>query len=69
MMKASIKITKEQKEILKHASRHSLYRGGGPDMDALCDQGMMEFAGRPSPVPDPCYRITAVGKKVLEANG
>jgi hypothetical protein len=61
-------MTQEQKEILKHANKHIFYCGGGPDMDSLCDQGLMAYAGKKSFVPDPYYKITNAGKKALEAN-
>ena len=62
-------MTQEQKEILKHASKHPFYCGGGSGMDSLCDQGLMAYAGKKSFVPDPYYQITDAGKKALEANG
>jgi len=36
-------------------------------MDALVAEGLMEYAGRKSFVPDPYYRITSKGRTVLRA--
>ena len=60
-------MNEEQKEILKQASKRSFYSGRGSDIDSLCDQGLMAYAGRKF-FPDPYYRITNAGRKALEAN-
>ena len=49
----------------EHRAAGGLYCGGGPDVDALVEAGLMEYAGRKSFVPDPYYRITAAGREVL----
>lgn len=59
----------EQREILDHTANRAaggLYCGGSPDMDWLCEQGLMQFAGKKSFVPDPYYRITPAGKDALK---
>jgi len=65
-----VPINREQIEILEHTVKRApggFYCGGGKDMDALVAEGLMEYAGRKSFVPDPYYRITSKGRTVLRA--
>ncbi len=55
----------EQISILKHAYKNGRYCGGSNDMVILCENGLMEYIGRLSFVPDPYYKITAKGKKLI----
>ena len=60
-------INEEQMEILKHANKNQgMFCGGGKQMDILCQNELMEFAGRKSFVPDPYYRITTKGRNVIK---
>ena len=64
-----MQLNSEQQEILKHTVYHAvggLYCGDSPDMQALVAAGLMEFAGRKSFVPDPYFRITALGRETLK---
>jgi hypothetical protein len=61
-------LTSEHFDILYHTqyvAAGGLYCGGGKEMDELEAQGLMQFIGRKSFVPDPYYGITAAGRKVL----
>ena len=58
-------LSTEQIEILRHTARNNVFCGGGPDMDSLCESGLMEYIGRKFFVPDPYYRITAQGRGIL----
>jgi len=60
-----MELNNEQKAIIEHTIKNGLFCGGGKDMDELCDAGLMEYAGKKSFVPDPYYRITAKGEKVV----
>lgn len=60
-----MEINNEQREIINHTLRNGLYCGDSPDMKILCDNGLMEFAGKKSFVPDPYFRVTAKGKKAI----
>jgi len=59
-----MELNNEQKEILKHTLRtNQPFCGDSPDMQKLCEAGLMEYLGRKSFVPDPYYQITPAGKK------
>ena len=58
-------LNEEQKSILNHTAKNEMFCGGSVDMDILCQQKLMEFAGRKSFVPDPYFRITSKGRKAL----
>ena len=61
-------LEKEHIEILKHTKHRAangLYCGDSPEMTELCNNGLMEYAGRTSFVPDPYYRLTDEGNKIL----
>lgn len=61
-----MKLNNEQQAIIEHTIRNGLFCGGSKDMEALCDAGFMEFAGKKSFVPDPYYRVTSAGKKAIK---
>lgn len=60
-----MQINKEQKLILEHANKNGRYCGGSKDMTILCENGLMEYIGRLSFVPDPYYKITKKGKILI----
>ena len=58
----------EQVDILDHTANRAangLYCGDSADMQALVNDGLMEFAGRKSFVPDGYYRMTSKGRAAL----
>ena len=59
----------EQLEILKHTRENRLFCGDSPDMQKLTENGLMEYAGRKSFVPDPYFKLTVDGRKYLDSNG
>ncbi len=58
-------LNNEQKEIIEHTMRNGLFCGGSKDMDKLVADGLMEYAGEKSFVPDPYYRVTTKGKQAI----
>lgn len=63
-------LTREQREILNHTEHRAAggyYCGGGKDMEALVDAGLMQSAGRKSFVPEEYFRITSAGRSALRA--
>jgi len=58
-------INQEQFEILKHTQKVTHFCGGSKDMDDLVNKGLMQYAGKKSFVPDPYYKLTAEGRKLL----
>lgn len=68
--RASLNLSRYERDILWHTVHRAAggyYCGGGPDMDALVEKGMMEYAGRKSFIPDPYYKITNKGREALRA--
>lgn len=62
-------LSTEQKAILDHTMHRTaggLYCGGGRDIDALVDAGMMVEVGRKSFVPEAYFRITNKGREALK---
>jgi len=62
-------LANEQIAILKHTVNRAVggrYCGGGKDMDALVDMGLMTYIGTPSWCQDPFYSITAKGREALK---
>lgn len=55
----------EQKEIIEHTIKNGIFCGESMAMDELCDEGLMEFAGKKSFVPDKYYRVTRKGKQAI----
>lgn len=63
-------LTKNQIDILDHTLHRAaggLYCGDEPDVRALCDAGLMQYAGKKSFVPDPYFRATPAGREALKA--
>ncbi len=60
-----MELSNEQKEIIAHTIKNGIFCGGSKAMDALCDAGLMEYAGMKSFVPDPYYKVTTEGRKAL----
>lgn len=62
-----MELSKEHIEIIKHSvkSPQGLFCGGGKEMDELCDEGLMEYVGKKSFVPDPYYRATGKGRESI----
>ena len=58
-----MRLNDEQLAILEHTLQNGVFCGGGNDMDVLCEWGYMRYIGTKSFVPDPYYKITAIGKK------
>lgn len=64
-----MRLTQEHIDIMDHTLKRAaggLYCGDSPLMQELVYQGLMEYAGRKSFVPDPYFRLTAKGREVLE---
>lgn len=59
----------EQLSILKHTRENRLFCGESHDMTRLVENGLMEYAGRKSFVPDPYFKLTAEGRKYLNSLG
>jgi len=62
----NIELNNEQKAILEHTIKNNMYCGNSEDMEILCANGLMEFAGTKTFVPDPYFRITPKGKDILK---
>ena len=61
-------ITEEQIAILTHTEYKAVgkrYCGGGTDMEALVDVGLMKSLGRMAFVPDEYFTITEKGRQLL----
>ncbi len=52
-------------EIMQHTDMNQIYCGDEPELQELCDEGLMNCLGRKSFVPDPYYVLTAEGKEAL----
>ena len=61
-----MELNNEQREIIKHTIKNGIYCGGSPDMEELCDEGLMEYVGKKSFVPDPYFKATKAGKEAVE---
>jgi len=64
----SADLTRHERDILWHTEHRAaggLYCGEIPE--SLITDGLMEYAGRKSFVPDPYYRITSKGRKALRS--
>ncbi len=63
-----VSLNREQVEILEHTAHRAaagLFCGDSLAMQQLVELGLMEPAGRKSFVPDPYFRITLRGRRVL----
>jgi hypothetical protein len=63
----SDQLSREQRDILDHTLHRApqgMYCGGGKEMEALVEMGLMVCVGRKSFVPEPYYRITQKGREV-----
>lgn len=61
----TMELNTEQKAIIEHTIKNGIFCGGSKDMDILCDNDLMEFAGKKSFVPDPYYKVTTKGRQAL----
>ena len=62
-------LTKEQISVLKHTAKNNFYCGEDSDVQILCSEGLMEYAGRKSFVPDSYFKLTCKGKDFLNTIG
>ena len=65
-----MELTPEHIDILKHTRDRAaggFYCGDSPAMQELVEEGMMQFAGRKSFVPDPYFLLTSKGREQLKS--
>ena len=60
-----MELKKAHINIMRHAQKNGMFCGDGDEMTELCDEGMMEFLGRKSFVPEGYYKITSKGQEAL----
>lgn len=63
-----MKLTKNQVEIIDHAyyrAANKMFCGDSKDMQELCKNGLMKYAGKKSFVPSPYFTITRKGIEAL----
>lgn len=58
-----MELTKEHLSIMEHTDLNQMYCGSEPELQELCDAGLMKCMGRKSFVPDPYYRLTDKGRE------
>lgn len=58
-------LNKTHIEILHHTDINNTYCGSEPELQELCDKGLMKCLGRKSFVPEPYYSLTLEGKRAL----